>query len=194
MVDIATQRPGDGPAIEHLLDLAFGPHRALRPAYRLRRGAAPVAALGFTARDGNRLVGTLRFWPVAVAVDVDVNVDVGGAVPALLLGPLAVDPGYRRRGIASRLVAAGLGRAGGLGHRIVAAVGDEWLFGQFGFVPAASMGLAMPGPVDEARFLALALDDGAFDGVTGVLCPAPKLCPPGQHPGKVDQAALAGSP
>ena len=56
------------------------------------------------------------------------------------------------------------------------------------------MGLAMPGPIDEARFLALALDDGALDGVAGVLCPGPKLCPPGQCSGKVDQAPLAGSP
>ncbi len=135
-----------------------------------------------------------RPYVFSVAVAVAGNIDVGGAVPALLLGPLAVDPGYRRQGIASRLVAAGLGRAGVLGHRIVAAVGDEWLFGQFGFVPATSMGLSMPGSVDEARFLALALDDGALDGVAGVLCPAPKLCPPGQRPGKVDQAPLADSP
>ena len=192
MVDIATQRPGDGPAIEQLLDLAFGPDRALRVSYRLRHGTAPVAALGFTAHDGDRLVGTLRFWPIAIASAVgSAN---GGAVPALLLGPLAVDAGYRRRGIASRLVADGLDRARGLGHRIVATVGDGWLFGRFGFTPAASVGLAIPGPLDEARFLVLALADGALDGVTGVLCPAPTLCRPDQRSGEVDQAPLAGSP
>lgn len=194
MVDIAPQRPGDGPAIEHLLDLAFGPGRALRPSYRLRQGAAPVTALGFTARDGGRLVGTLRFWPVAIDLGDANGGAVGGSIPALLLGPLAVDPRYRRQGIASRLVAAGLDRAGGLGHGIVAAVGDAWMFGRFGFTPAAAMGLAMPGPVDEACFLALALDDGALDGVAGMLCPARALASSGQSPGKVDQTLLAGSP
>ena len=81
MVDIATQKPGDGPAIEHLLDLAFGPDRALRPSYRLRDGVAPVAALGFTARAGGRLVGTLRFWPVVVGGAVCGAVGVDSAVP-----------------------------------------------------------------------------------------------------------------
>ena len=167
MVDIATQRPGDGPAIEYLLDLAFGPGRVLRPSYRLRRGVAPVAALGFTAHDGDRLVGTLRFWPV------DIVGSVGGAVPTLLLGPLAVDPACRCQRIASRLVATGLVRAGSLGYGIVATVGDDWFFGQFGFVAAAPMRLSMPGPADEERFLVLALDDGALDGIAGVLCPPP---------------------
>ena len=81
MVDIAAQEPADEPAIEDLLDRAFCPDRLERPSYRLREGVPPVAGLGFVARNGGKLVGALRFWPVII----------GGAARALLLGPLAVD-------------------------------------------------------------------------------------------------------
>ena len=167
MVDIQVEMPGDGFAIEHLLDVSFGSDRALRPSYRLRQGVASDVALGLTARDGKQLVGTLRFWPVSVA----------GRTSALLLGPLAVDPAYRRQGIARNLVKHGLGRARARGHGVVFAVGDHWMFGGFGFTPASPLGLAMAGTLDDAGFLVLALRDGALKGIEGVLCPAQTASP-----------------
>ena len=162
MVDIQIEMPSDGRAIEQLLDRSFGLGREHRASCRLREGVAPVAALGLTARDGSQFVGTLQFWPVLVA----------GRVPALLLGPLATAPEYRRQGIARNLVKNGLGRARARGHGLVFVVGDQWMFGRFGFSPAVASGLAMPGKVDDSHFLALALRNGALDGVGGVLCPA----------------------
>ncbi len=159
MIEIVPQRSSDGPAVEALLDLAFGPDRKQRPSYRLRDGIAPVAGLSFVARNGGRLAGTVRFWPVTV----------GGRVSALLLGPIAVHRAHRGRGIGGALIARGLADAGVSGHRIVAAIGDRGFLGRFGFAPARNAGLAMPMPVDEARFLALALVPGALDGVAGVL-------------------------
>ncbi len=159
MIEIVPQRSSDGPAVEALLDLAFGPDRKQRPSYRLRDGIAPVAGLSFVARVGGRLAATLRFWPVTV----------DGRVPALLLGPIAVHRDHRGLGIGGALIARGLAEAGVSGHRIVAAIGDRGFLGRFGFAPARDAGLAMPMPVDEARFLALALAPGALDGVSGVL-------------------------
>jgi predicted N-acetyltransferase YhbS len=179
MIDIQVEMPGDGSAIEQLLDLSFGPDREHLPSYRLRQGIAADGALGLTASDGNRLVGTLRFWPVLVA----------GRTPALLLGPLAVDPGYRRQGIARNLVKHGLGRARARGHGMVFAVGDQWMFGRFGFTPATPLGLAMTGQADDSRFLVLALKGGALAGMEGVLCPV-QASPPGQVPDKIAEADL----
>ena len=136
MVEVAAQQPGDGTAIEHLLDRAFGADRYARPSYRLRAHAPPLGALGLVAGDGDRMVATLRFWPVSI----------DETVPALLLGPLAVDAAFRRRGIATALVVRGLGEARKRGHRIVAAVGDAWFFTGLCFVPAATVGLCMPAP------------------------------------------------
>ena len=152
MVDFACQTPADGPAIEDLLDRAFGPDRPTRPSYRLREGVRPLADLGFVARDGDKLVGTLRFWPIAI----------GGAARALLLGPLAVDEAYRRRAIASSLIIRGLK---GAGPRTITAVGDMILFGRFGFTAATPLGLVMPGLTDADRLLVR----GASDGVAGCL-------------------------
>ncbi len=87
MVDIQVEMPGDGPAIEQLLDLSFGPGREHRPSYRLREGVAPDAALGLTARDGSQLVGTIRFWPALIA----------GRVPVLLLDEITAHLDARRR-------------------------------------------------------------------------------------------------
>ncbi len=157
MVEIAAQEPADDPAIEDLLDRAFGRDRLSRPSYRLRERVAPISGLGFVARDENRLIATLRFWPVII----------GGAVPALLLGPLAVEAAYRHRAIASSLIARGLEDAKNNGHRIVTAVGDLGLFGRFGFIAAAPLGLVMPGLAEAGRFLARALVPGALDGFTG---------------------------
>ena len=155
MVEIACQTSVDDPAIEDLLDRAFGPDRMARPSYRLREGVAPLTGLGLVARDGGKLVGILRFWPIAI----------GGAARALLLGPLAVEEAYRRRAIASSLIERGLE---GAGPRTIIAVGDLYLFGRFGFTAATPRGLVMPGLADGDRLLVR----GASDAVAGCLSQA----------------------
>ena len=55
--------------------------------------------------------------------------------PALLLGPLAVDPECRNRGIGSALVRRALRDASRLGHGAVLLVGDAPYHGRFGFEP-----------------------------------------------------------
>lgn len=163
MVEITRQNPSDEAAIEDLLDRAFGRQRLALPSYRLRQGIDAVAGLGFVARHGDKLVATLRFWPVVIGAT---------ATPALLLGPLAVDEAYRRRAIASSLIRRGLDEAQEADHhRIVAAVGTLGLFGRFGFMAAAPLGLVMPGLADTNRLLAHALVPGALEGVAGCLGP-----------------------
>ena len=79
MFHLRAETPGDAPAIERLLDQAFGPERTAKASYACRAGVAPVgelARVAVTAGD-DRLVGTIRYWPVAV-----------GEGLALLLGPL----------------------------------------------------------------------------------------------------------
>ncbi len=161
MPEISPHGPADDAAIEQLLDLCFGPARHRRPSYRLREGVAPAAGLAFAVRDRAAPVATLRFWPVTV----------GAAVPALLLGPLAVHPGHRGGGLATALVEHGLAAARRQGHRIVAAVGDPAFFARFGFVQGATAGLAMPALADDSRLVVLALNDGALSGSAGTLRP-----------------------
>ncbi len=160
MIDYCCEQPEDAVQIEHMLDKAFGPGRFAKTAYRLREGAGFIPELSLVAWEDGVMRGSLRFWPI----------EIGDArTPALLLGPLAVDPEQRGRGIALRLMELSLEKAAELGHRIVVLVGDEPYYAKAGFSAAAARGLRMPGPVDRARLLARELTPGALNGISGLI-------------------------
>lgn len=167
-MDVVTEEPRHATAIDSLLEEGFGPDRFRKTVYRLRDGVAPLADLCLVAEaEDGTLRGTLRFWPVDIA-----DAAAGSRVPALLLGPIAVAGGLRKTGVGSLLMRAGLDRARTLGHRVVLLVGDESYYGRFGFRRALAEPLALPGPVEMERFLALELEDGALEGVSGMVEPA----------------------
>jgi predicted N-acetyltransferase YhbS len=155
-VVIRDERATDVAARECLLDDAFGPTRFAKTCQRLRDGRMPAHRLAFVARDGRRIVGTLRFWNIRA-----------GDTPALLLGPLAVAESHRCNGIGSTMIRAGLDRARRLGHRAVLLVGDAPYYERFGFGRRFSEALVMPGPVEDKRFLGLELVRGALAGAAG---------------------------
>ncbi len=161
MYKILRERPADAGDIEQLLDLAFGPDRLAKTSYRYRDGVAPVSALSWIARDGERLVGTIRYWPILIGA---------ADTPALLLGPLAVDPTRRGEGIGRMLVARTLDQAMLSGHRLVLLVADPGYYEQFGCLPAAPFGFAMPQEKPE-RLWVRPLAPGALRGVSGIIKP-----------------------
>jgi predicted N-acetyltransferase YhbS len=171
-MDVVTEEARHAARIEALLEEGFGPDRQRKTVYRLRAGVAPIAELCLVAEaeDGS-LRGTLRFWPVEIAVA------EGAAVAALLLGPIAVAGGLRKTGVGRLLMQAGLDRARALGHRIVLLVGDESYYGRFGFRRALAEPLSLPGPVEVERFLALDLVEGALDGISGLVRRASRGAP-----------------
>lgn len=151
----------DWAARERLLDEAFGIDRYLKTSQRLREGRMPAPGLALSACQDDRLVGTLRLWPIEAA-----------GRPALLLGPLAVTASHRARGLGARLMAEGLFRALTLGHTAVVLVGDPGYYERFGFDARLTRGLVLPGPVERRRFLGLELAAGALEGVRGRVRPA----------------------
>jgi predicted N-acetyltransferase YhbS len=162
MIELTQPTPADLPAIEALLDRAFRGDRKRKTSYRYRSGVAPLAELARVARDEDRLVGTIGYWPLRIGK---------AGRPALLLGPLAVDAGARGQGLGGRLIESTLAAAAAAGHSRVLLVGDLGYYHRFGFVPAAGFGIAMPGERPE-RLLLRALREGAFSGVAGELRPA----------------------
>lgn len=160
MIDYRCERPEDAGQIEHLLDRAFGPGRFAKTAYRLREGTDFIPELSMVAWEDGVMRGSLRYWPV----------EIGDArTPALLLGPLAVDPEHRCRGIALRLMELSLEKAAQKGHSIVVLVGDEPYYCKVGFSAALARHMRMPGPVDQARLLAHELVPGALSGISGLI-------------------------
>ena len=167
---IVAERAGDAAAIEALLDRAFGADRRLRRSYSFRDGIESEPSLRLVALDpAGALVGTLRFWPVLVASPSSPR------RAALLLGPLAVEPALKGRGVGRALVHDGLAAARSAGHALVLLVGDPSYYGQFGFVPAAPLGFAMPRE-SPARLQAFALSHAGIGGGGTILradAPAP---------------------
>ena len=159
MIEIRAEHVHDVPARERLLDACFPGNRHAKTSERLREGRRPARGLAFAAIRGGRLVGTLRLW----------HVEAGPARPALLLGPLAVDPAIQGQGLGSVMMQAALGRAEALGHGAVLLVGDAPYYARFGFTPVPPGRLSLPGPVDPARLLWLELADGFSAGASGLV-------------------------
>jgi predicted N-acetyltransferase YhbS len=156
---ITAESPADILAREALLDRAMGPKRKKKSSERLRRGRIPAEGLAFVAKDADeRVVGTVRLWEVSA-----------GGVPALLLGPLAVDPALKSAGIGSALMRHAITQAARRGYRAILLVGDAPYYARFGFSAEKTAALAVPGPYERERFLALEMVPGALDGATGVL-------------------------
>jgi predicted N-acetyltransferase YhbS len=158
MWQIRAERTGDEAAVESLVDQGFGPGRFAKTAYRLREGVAPEARLSFVAEDNEAqaLLGSVRFWPVSI----------GGSL-CLLLGPLAVVPRLRGRGIGIGLMERGIEEARQLGYEAVILVGDEPYYAKVGFARLPPGRVRFPGPVDPDRILGLALAPNALVSLSG---------------------------
>jgi predicted N-acetyltransferase YhbS len=157
---IAPETLNDAQAIERLHERTFGPGRFALTAYRLREHVGHHLDLSFTARLGTLLVGSVRQLPVCI-----------GDTPALMLGPLTVEPPFRKHGIGRALMERALKDAKAKGVRLVILVGDEAYYSRVGFKRIPRGRVRMPGPVDYARLLVAELVDGAFEGVSGHIRP-----------------------
>jgi len=162
---IDRENAGDVVARERLLDRVMGEARFRKSSEKLRRGRLPAEGLALVARDADgHVIGTVRLWNVEAGVDAD-----GNPVPALLLGPLAVDCAHEGKGIGGALMRAAITEARGRGHGAVLLVGDPEYYERFGFFADKARHLLMPGPFERRRFLALELKDGWLDGAAGIL-------------------------
>lgn len=159
-VKISPESARDAQAIERLHARTFGPGRYVLSAYRLREHVDHRLDLSFTAHIGTLLVGSVRQLPVLV-----------GKTPALLLGPLTVEPPFRAHGIGKKLLERAIADARRAGVRLIVLVGDEPYYARVGFKRIPKGTVTMPGPVDPGRLLVLELEEGAFAGVSGSIGP-----------------------
>src|ERR1700736_1139890 len=118
---ILPETPKDAQAIERLHERTFGPGRFALSAYRLREHVDHLLELSFTARIGTLLVGSVRQLPVSI-----------GDTPALMLGPLTVEPPFRSRGVGRALLDRALNDAKAKGHGLVLLVGDAAYYSRAG--------------------------------------------------------------
>ncbi|MEW5871026.1 MAG: N-acetyltransferase [Chloroflexota bacterium] len=159
MISIRDETPGDIPAIHSVNALAFERPEEARLVDKLR--AACPGALSLVAEQDGQIAGHILFTPVAI--------DGCPLQGGMGLAPLAVLPERQRQGIGSRLVQAGLARLRQAGCPYAIVLGHPAYYPRFGFQRASHYGLRSQweGVPDEA-FMALELQAGALQGVSGV--------------------------
>ena len=157
---IRAERASDVVAREALLDACFGDNRHTRTCQRLRDGRAPAEGLALSAVRQGRVVGSVRLWHVSA-----------GGIPALMLGPLAVEASSRQLGVGAALMDHALAAAKARGHRAVILLGDAAYYARFGFSAAKTGELSLPGTFERDRLLGLELRAGALDGAWGMIAP-----------------------
>jgi putative acetyltransferase len=158
-VRIRSEEPRDGAAVHALYASAFETPAEARLVDALRERARPLVSL--VAEDGAALVGHVLFSPVTLP---------GRREPRIMgLGPMAVAGERRGEGIGSALVRAGLNACRGLGSGGVVVLGHPGYYPRFGFAPASGFGLGCEYPVPDDVFLALELEPGCLQGVSGTV-------------------------
>lgn len=157
---ITVEQPHHIAARENLLDWVMGEIRFRRSSERIREGRIPAEGLALVALDPNgRVLGTIRLW----------NATAGAMHNGLMLGPLAVEPELNGHGIGVALMHEAIARARTYGHAAIVLVGDPDYYGRFGFSAHAARRMAMPGPFERHRLLALELVAGALARAHGTL-------------------------
>ncbi|RZJ03432.1 MAG: N-acetyltransferase [Brevundimonas sp.] len=137
-VRIDAETAADAGAVEALVLAAFGPGRFAKTAERLRERSGVAA--GFVARDGDKVIGSVRLWSITI-----------GETAALFLGPITVASDSRKAGLGADLIEACVAHAKEHGGPGILLVGDAPYFGRFGFIAAPDA--VLPGPVDRRRVL-----------------------------------------
>lgn len=152
------ESPAHNQQIEEINAEAFGPGRFTRAAHFIREGGPHDTSLSFVALDGDRVIASVRLTRVTI-----------GGTPAVMLGPLAVRPEFKNRGIGRHLMQMSMNASKAVGDRLIVLVGDEPYYGPFGFKMIKPGSVIMPAPVDPRRLLVCELSEGAMNHVSGVM-------------------------
>ncbi len=162
MMTIRPERPDDVEAIQAVVEQAFPTPQEARLVDLLREAGRLSASL--VAEVDGRVVGHVAFSPVSTG---------SGAVGAGL-APLAVLETHRRRGLAARLVEAGLAACRSAGFGWVVVLGEPAYYARFGFRSAREAGLTDEYGGGDA-FQVLELAPGALPKGAGLVRYAPEF-------------------
>jgi predicted N-acetyltransferase YhbS len=153
-----TENSSHDEVIELINEEAFGPGRHTRAAARIREQGPHDRGLSFVCADDGETIASVRMTPV-----------LAGGVRGHLLGPLAVRPSHKNRGIGRELVRIAIDAARRKGSEAVILVGDPPYYGPLGFEKVAYNALQFPGPVDPGRVLVVPLAEDVHARLKGAI-------------------------
>ena len=153
--------PQDDEFVAKLQELAFGPGRFARTAYRVRERFPIDPSLSLIAEVDGTSCGSVWMTPISI-----------GGLDGYMLGPLATHPDYRKRGAGKMLAKAArdIALAQGKGSFVVL-VGDQDYYCPLGWQVTTPGAIQWPGPVDPARVLLYAEDKTLATRIAGPIGP-----------------------
>jgi predicted N-acetyltransferase YhbS len=160
-VNLVPETAPEKESIDRLIARAFGPGRFARTAERLREGAARLPDLCFTAYVGTFLAGSIRCSSLVVGLN----------EPAILLGPVTIEPNFQGKGIGSKLIEHVLKQAKARDEKLVFLIGDAHFYKRFGFAPASLKQFPLLAPENPLRYQVLELKQGALAQIKGLVRP-----------------------
>jgi putative acetyltransferase len=135
-VHIDTEQPGDSAEIRAVVEAAFsssplGHHGEADLVEQLRNSCPEVLSL--VAKHEDHVLGHVLFSPVVI--------EGGDSLCGMGLGPVAVSPGFQRRGIGTLLITRGIEVLSERGCLFVCVLGWPDFYSRFGFKSASQFGL-----------------------------------------------------
>jgi putative acetyltransferase len=165
---VRRERPGDWAEIEEVIDAAFGDRETSAFAGRIRASPGYEPDFSFVTEEGGQIIAHTMLSRVRLE---------GPDVAVLILTPMSVRPDRQRQGVGRALVEAALAAADERGEPLVLVEGVPSYYPQFGFVPAAELGLEPPDPrIPEAAWMMRPL--GAYDPTLTGRVVYPSFFPP----------------
>lgn len=158
------ESPAHNAEIEAINAEAFGPGRFTRAAYKIREGGLHDPSMSFVVVKNSHVIASVRMTPIAA-----------GNGRAMLLGPLAVSPDYKNRGLGKALVKMALEAAQAAGQRVTILVGDAPYYEPLGFKRIPHGQIIMPRPTDPNRMLAVEHVPGALSTLKGMITHAAQV-------------------
>lgn len=161
-ITIRVETPADYPAVQQVLQAAFGRNDEAILVENLRQQPDFLPALSLVAEIQGAVVGHILFSLISIE-------GVQHRHRSLALAPVAVLPQWQNQGVGRRLIEEGLAIARQQAFQSVIVLGHALYYPRFGFQPAARWRIVAPFPVPESNFMAMPLQSGGLDGVSGVV-------------------------
>lgn len=164
-IEIREELPSDIAAIREVNRLAFGQDQEANLVDTLRSNGATLLSLVATL-DG-QVVGHIMYSPATIGEASGTDA-TRAPVTGAGLAPMAVHPDHQRRGIGSKLIAAGTAKLKAGRCPFIIVLGHPNYYPRFGFTPASTFGIKCEWDVPPEAFMLLILDAQKMSGLSGL--------------------------
>ena len=162
MITLRKETANDIPEIVMVNDRAFERKAEGKLVDTLRESDLYIPELSIVAEVDGQVIGHILLYPVNIHNEEKVH-------QSLTLAPMSVLPEYQKKSIGKLLVVYALQVAKDLGHGSVIVLGHPSYYPKFGFDNASKWNIKSPFPAPDGAFMAIELQPGSLDGVSGTV-------------------------